>query len=516
VNVPRFPAVAIVGHSNVGKTSIVAALTRDATLDVAEEAGTTRRRYAQTVHIGGQPVLAFLDTPGFERASAVNAWLDAAASRASAGADGVSRPSQAPDGPTLLRSFVDDPGTQAEFSQEIEALRGVLEADLLAFVADVSLPPQGQQRQELRLLRRAGVPMLVLLNFLLGEHEPAWVDLLRREGVDSHVRLDAAAFPAEQERDFYAALGHLRPEFRSGFERVLGLRAAQARSARGRAALCVSSLLVDCLSYRLIETWPDRASALAARAAAAERFRSALREREADAFSQLAEIYGFSVDVLRSRELSVDAPSGDWRADLWEPATLRRYGASLGTLGAAGALTGFALDSVGGHGVGTALGFGAGIAAGLFVGRRVATEVDAAGRLTVGPVDPVRFPQVLLGRGLACARHLASRSHARRDAWELPAAGALAVPPPGSGPGGEGSVVVLVAGDVARLARLAARCRRNPAWSGIAAPGAGGSADASRFAPAREDVVGDLAALAEALLLRGGGEGEQGVEQRRP
>ncbi len=144
--------IALVGHSNVGKTSLVSALTRDASLEVREEAGTTRATYRKVFRLDELPVLAFIDTPGFEQAGRMNKWLDGRATGEGARLDGRA----------LLDTLLADTGSDARFAAEKEALRGALQADVLAYVADVSQPPTGQQRQELRLLRRAGVPLIAV------------------------------------------------------------------------------------------------------------------------------------------------------------------------------------------------------------------------------------------------------------------------------------------------------------------------------------------------------------------
>lgn len=456
-------SVAIVGHSNVGKTSLVAALTRDATLDVREEAGTTRSYYERVFALAGEAVLAFVDTPGFETAGRINRLLDAGDPEA--------------DGRALLEGFLADPQQDDLFREEKEALRGALAADVLAYVADVTAPPSGQQRQEIRLLRRAGVPIIAILNVLAeADEREAWMEVLRRENVDTIVPLDAWVFPAEQEQRFYRALGVLRPEHAAALERISSLRRSQAQARRSDAARAVASLLVDCLSYRLVEEFPSEAEANRGRDAANDRFKRTLRHREQAAVAVLAEDLGFPTLEVEGEHLSVESWSGTWQGDLFDPAQLRRYGVSAGTLAVVGALTGSVVDAVGGLGLGTLLGAGVGVAAGLALGRRVSTSVDGNGRLAVGPVDAVQFPSLLLHRAVELWAQLHDRSHARRDP----------VRRQGDDPGRLG------AAGVAKLNRLARSCRKHPGWSALSGP-VEGSAERSK-------VLGELAALVEAQL----------------
>ena len=464
-------SIAIVGHSNVGKTSLVAALTRDAELRIEEEPGTTRTHYEKVFEIAGQEVLGFVDTPGFETAGRINRRLDAAAEGAG---------SAAPDGRTLLESFLADPATDDEFGTEKEALRGALKADLLAYVADVTVPPTGQQRQEVRLLRRVGVPVVAVLNVLAeGDRRDDWDEMLRREHIDMVVPLDAWVFPAEQEERFYKVLAAVRPEHEEQFARVTRLRAAQRNAQRTRSGLLIAGMLVDCLAFRLEDSWPSQKEAMRHRAEANERFKRQLRQCERACCADLARNYGFGGLQVEGAGLKVESWSGDWRGDLFDPAALRRYGVSAGTLGVAGAVGGSLLDGVGGMGFGTVIGGGVGVAAGLLVGRRVSTSVDSAGKLQVGPVDAVRFPSVLLNRAVDCWSELAGRSHARRDGLELRR-------PP------EGSEQRLGARAVARLNRLARRIRKRPEWSGVQ--------DVARNTPERDRAIDEVAELVEGLL----------------
>jgi GTPase SAR1 family protein len=456
--------VAVVGHSNVGKTSLVAALTRDASLEVREEAGTTRSHYSRAFVLGGEPVIAFVDTPGFETAGRINRWIDR-----EAGDD-------APDGRTLLERFLADDGTDEAFREEKEALRGALEADVLAYVADVTTDPSGQQRQEVRLLRRAGVPVIAVLNVLAeGDRRDAWTDLLRRENVDTVVPLDAWDFSAEQEAHFYRALGVLKPEMGGALDRVVSLRGRQGASSRRAAARAVGELLVDTLAFRLEETHGSQSEGRKKRDEANAAFKRRLRRREQQGFEELASLYGFPELDVQGESLTVESWSGTWQGDLFDPKALRRYGVSAGTLGLIGAVTGSALDAVGGMGVGTVIGGAVGLGAGFALGRRVSTSVDGRGKLTVGPVDSVQFPSLLAHRALELWAHLSARSHARRDDIALDESGPR-----------------LSTSQTGRLNKLARRCGKNPRWSRLEA-GAELSAE-------RDGVVADLAELIAAAM----------------
>lgn len=462
--------IALVGHSNVGKTSLVSALARDATLVVREEAGTTRTHYETVLSIDGVEVLGFIDTPGFETADAINRRLDEVG-----GTD-----ADALDGRAAIEAFLEDEATDAAFGAEKEALRGVLKADVIVYVVDVTRPPGGQQRQELRLLRRAGVPPMAILNLLFdGDDREAWRELLRREQVFNIVPLDAMQFPASQEAAFYDELAKLCPEYEDAVQRVRRLRSARAAAAAEEAARVIGEGVVDLMSFRLVRTFPGRDEALAERGAVHEEFKQRLRDRERQMFEGIAKAYGFPDTQIVGEVLAVAGSSGDFVVDLFDPEAVRRYGASMATSVAAGAVTGSFLDSVGGMGIGTALGALGGGLVGHFVGRRVTVDVDAGGILSIPPLSGVRYAPVLVNRAGTVLRLFASRSHARRDDVAMPADVDLAA----------GNRSFLRQGAALVMLRKAARkIGQNPRWSSMDPESERGAARA-RSVDAMADLV---------------------------
>jgi small GTP-binding protein len=71
---PRF---AIVGHPNKGKSSIVATLAEDDSVAIAPDPGTTTQARTYPMRRDGQTLYELSDTPGFQRARDVLAWLTA-------------------------------------------------------------------------------------------------------------------------------------------------------------------------------------------------------------------------------------------------------------------------------------------------------------------------------------------------------------------------------------------------------------------------------------------------------
>ncbi|WP_415228625.1 GTPase, partial [Psychrobacter glaciei] len=124
--------LAVVGHTNTGKTSILRTLLRDVYFgEVKNEAATTRHveRAQLTDSQTGEVLVALYDTPGLEDASGLMDWLeDNTASRR----DGIERLQQflAAD----IAQGVDALSSNEDYSQEAKVIRQLLASDMAVYV----------------------------------------------------------------------------------------------------------------------------------------------------------------------------------------------------------------------------------------------------------------------------------------------------------------------------------------------------------------------------------------------
>ena len=69
--------VAVVGHTNTGKTSLLRTLTRDVAFgEVSNRPATTRDVEAVMLMVNGEPAIELFDTPGLEDSSGLLERLD--------------------------------------------------------------------------------------------------------------------------------------------------------------------------------------------------------------------------------------------------------------------------------------------------------------------------------------------------------------------------------------------------------------------------------------------------------
>ncbi|PZQ67557.1 MAG: DUF3482 domain-containing protein, partial [Variovorax paradoxus] len=144
--------IAVVGHTNVGKTSLLRTLTRRVDFgEVSERPGTTRHVERVDLRIDGRPAVRFFDTPGLEDAVTLLAHV--------AGLEGASRPER-------IRRFLGGPEAHGAFEQEAKVLRTLLEVDAAFLVIDTRESPLPKYRDEIELLNSCARPVMPVLNFV--------------------------------------------------------------------------------------------------------------------------------------------------------------------------------------------------------------------------------------------------------------------------------------------------------------------------------------------------------------
>jgi hypothetical protein len=227
-------SVAVVGHTNAGKTSLLRTLTRRVHFgEVSDRPGTTRHVESVDLEVNGAAAVRFFDTPGLEDAVALREHL--------AAFDAQATP------PERIRRFLQGPEAHGVFEQEAKVLRTMLDIDAAFLVIDVREPVLPKFRDEIELLNSCARPVLPVLNFVrdAASREPAWKELLSAYGLHVQVRFDAAAPFVGAEQDLYNDLATLLRERR---ELLHGVVDALATEADGSAASRPARALPSCWS----------------------------------------------------------------------------------------------------------------------------------------------------------------------------------------------------------------------------------------------------------------------------
>lgn len=397
--------LAVVGHTNVGKTSLLRTLLRDVGFgEVSHRPSTTRHVEGARLSVNGEALLELYDTPGLEDAIALLDHLEQ-----------LERPGERLDGPARTARFLDGAEARQRFEQEAKVLRQLLASDAGLYVIDAREPVLAKYKDELAVLAGCGKPLLPVLNFSASEQrrEAEWRDALARLGLHARVAFDTVAPPLDGERRLYESLALLIESARPALERLIADHEAQAAARRQAGARLIAELLIDCAACRRsVAAQPQiEQGEIAA-------LHQAVRQREQQCVEALLRLYAFRPNDARAADLPL--ADGRWGDDLFNPETLRQLGVKVGSGMAAGAATGVGIDLlVGGVTLGAAALLGALAGGGLQTARsyggRLLGKLKGQRELTVD--DNVLRLLALRQRQLLHA--LNARGHAATHAIQL-------------------------------------------------------------------------------------------------
>ncbi|HEX6999630.1 MAG TPA: GTPase/DUF3482 domain-containing protein [Gammaproteobacteria bacterium] len=402
---PRF---AIVGHPNKGKSSIVATLAESDDVPISPHPGTTTRARAYPLKLEGETLYELVDTPGFQRAREVLAWLEAHDRGAGARAQVVRE---------FLAAHADDP----RFHDERELLTPIVEGAGILYVVDGSHPYGSQYEAEMEILRWTGRPRMALINMIgPGDHVEEWRAALSQ--YFSIVRVfDAMRADFAKRIELLRAFGAIDERWAERLNRAADALVADRERRKRAAANEIAAMLVDVLSATVTEPLPSPEADAEARERARGKLRDLVRRREQRERRAVQELYrhgGLEAQETEAAHLA---------EDVFSERSFSVFGLSgtqLALTGAAsGALAGGVIDAaLGGASLLLGAGIGAAVGAvGALAGAGRLAKVQVLGQplggyeLRVGPLADPNLPWVLLGRALAHVRLVAERNHARRE-----------------------------------------------------------------------------------------------------
>lgn len=395
--------LAVVGHTNVGKTSLLRTLTRDARFgEVSPRHSTTR--HVEQIRLGTDTrvVLDLFDTPGLEDAMALLAYIDQLA-----GDD------RSLDGPARIERFLDSSAAKQRFEQEAKVLRQLLRSDAALYVVDAREPVLAKYRDELTLLHMCGKPLLPVLNFTRDPRQQTehWRNALARLGLHAVIRFDTVSPPEDGEQGLYDSLALLRQDFRQPLLALQDWHRQQSRQREQAALLQIAELLVDVAAARMPVRPEQSAEGL-------QQLQDWVRKREQACVGRLLDIHAFHSEDVTADEVPLQ--EGRWSTDLFSSDALLDAGIKLGGGAAAGAAVGFGVDVVTG---GLSLGMGT-LVGGLLggtaqwsrrYGKRMLNLIQGYEELTVNDA----ILQLLQARQLHLLDALRKRGHAAQDSIHI-------------------------------------------------------------------------------------------------
>ncbi|WP_236581942.1 GTPase/DUF3482 domain-containing protein [Hydrogenophaga sp. BPS33] len=399
--------IAVVGHTNAGKTSLLRTLTRQRHFgEVSDRPGTTRHVESIDLDIGGQTLLRYFDTPGLEDAVALQHHLK--------------QMNETLTPPERVRALLDGPEAHGVFEQEAKVLRQVLASSAAIVVIDCREPVLPKYRSEIETLNTCARPLMPVLNFVRAERsrEAEWREMLAAYGLHTAVLFDAVAPFVGAERQLYEDLSVLMRQHKPTLQTVLLDLDRHAAERRSASAQRVADTLISAAAMRR-EISPQTLADPQAKRAFVEAFRTELGNHVRQCVHDLLQMHGFEHDDAR---LDVLPWTHDrWASDLFNPETLAVAGRLLGKGAAAGAAVGLTLDiALAG------LSLGAGTAIGAAIGGALGQGWGQAPRMALNRLRGIEeltldndVLVVLADRLIHLCQVLQARGHAAQDTIEL-------------------------------------------------------------------------------------------------
>ena len=327
-------SLAVVGHTNTGKTSLMRTLLRDSRFGEVQNAAATTRHVAQAALGDGVETWLYLhDTPGLEDAGGVLDWLE---ENTSPQHEGIER----------LQQFLDSPAAQNEWAQEAKVLRQVLASDAALYVVDAREDVLPKYKDELTVLSWCAKPVMPVFNFIHGQNMDEWQTLLARRSLHVSSRFDTVAFDFSGEmvlwQQFATLLG--QPPALSA---LTAFRQQEWQQLERQAYVLVAQFLLDAAAC--VRQFEDKSRSQAV----LDEMQAAVAAHESSLHQQLFALYRFyysDADIQGQQVLRA------FRQNPFDAELLKDYGIRTGKAAATGALLGLGVDALT---LGTSLGLGA-------------------------------------------------------------------------------------------------------------------------------------------------------------
>ncbi len=401
------PEIAILGHPNEGKSSVLSTLSEDDSVKVSATPGETTECRTFPVVIDGREVLRFTDTPGFQNPSRVVAEMRKIAESEG---DSVAR---------FREKFKDN----EELHDDVELMLPVERGAGIIYVVDGSRPVRNVDRAEMEILRLTGRPRMAIINCKdddFGQLEN-WKNEFRKNFNTNRVFNAHRATYAERIL-LLEALKSIDQDWQPTLDKVVRAFKADWAARNDATAGILLSLMTDCLQYSVSATLKENADTDELKERLSNSYQKTIEQKERKAHEQIRTLFKHNIFKY---ELP---PHSILNEDLFSEKTWNLLGLSkkqvalAGLLG--GAVVGAKLDLLtGGASLGlfTGIGSAAGAFGAMFGGEKLSSASNILGlqlggeELKIGPSTNINLMLILLNRAFLFYQHTINWAHGRRD-----------------------------------------------------------------------------------------------------
>lgn len=313
--------IAIVGHTNTGKTSLIRTLTRERNFGEVKDEASTTINVAEIKRASQDLSLTYIDTPGIEDAMAI---LDTLEER-------YPSRSRIEEADNLLK-FAKDSDVETLFEQEVKVIKQLFEADLTCYVIDCRLPFLPKFDDELTLIEKTHRPILPILNFIEGEHLESWKKHLKAHGIHHYLEFDTVIPP--QKRRFYEQIAIMFPELYSEIMAYVTLEELSDKTRFKQAMTVTANFYLNLMTLQLKEKRDSSAEKIMGK------LNKAIEKIERSAIESLLSIYQFNKEDVEYFKLAIEG--AQYEQDLFTSDSLIDFSVlfTKGAVGGAGLMVG--------------------------------------------------------------------------------------------------------------------------------------------------------------------------------
>jgi GTPase Era involved in 16S rRNA processing len=402
------PKFAVVGHPNKGKSSIVSALAMDDTVQISDTPGTTHKQRSFPLRVDGKVLYELIDTPGFQRARRLLAWLE-------------SHDVSADKKHEVVLAFIHEHQDDERFNDEIELLTPIMQGAGIIYVVDASKPYGEEYEAEMEILRWTGQPSMALINHIDdSDYTPEW-----KRALEHYFKMVRTFNPmdksVEQHISILESMAQLKEEWISPVKESISHFERYQEQMLAQSSTAITKLVYEALSHVEKLTFSTEDATESDKEKVEQRYKEKLRKLEANTQARVENIWNHSHLRIEEANLSFDT------LDLFSKEAASVFGLTRKELmitgATSGAVTGAGIDLLfAGH----TLLFGGMVGAvvggvGAYLGFEELSEVKVLGKtlgkkyLQMGPMENRNFPYILLGRAIYHATYIATLSHAKRE-----------------------------------------------------------------------------------------------------
>jgi GTPase Era involved in 16S rRNA processing len=408
-----YPKFAVVGHPNKGKSSIVSAMARDDSIQIGDTPGTTQISRAFPLKVDGETIYELFDTPGFQRARRILAWLK------------KQEPVSADKRADLVKMFISQNRDNPRFKDEIELLEPIVEGAGIIYVVDASKPYGSEYEVEMEILRWTGKPSMAILNLIGDEdYRKQW-----KRALGHYFRLVRTFNPMEatfrDHIELLESMAQLQEEWTKPIKRAIEVLETLHQQKIEQSIDVIVDSIKKSLSYVYIMEIDKKSATKEEESHAKAEYQKQIIKYERKQKREIERIWNHkSIDKIEDTLLLDDI-------GLFSKESASIFGLSQKEL----IVTGASAGALGGLGIDIALGGGTLFLAsliggavggvGAMIGFDNLYDIKVLGKrfgkreLRVGPMKNLNFPYIMLGRSLYHASVIANRSHAQRDSINL-------------------------------------------------------------------------------------------------